>query len=263
MKHALIVIFTALMALASTAQTVELSDSTWITNTAGKFFQNRLISYLDGGATQTKTLLGDTTAVVSRYKTDFINLTGTWANDIEWTSTFTKKVTELIRQDQALTSNIGRSPVKSIVESYKWLPDSTFRIKDGTKQLSIRFTITNAGQLRYKIDTFATRNAILLGKVMRLQNYKNGSSIDLYQFQDDRWRDGTRTVQLYRESIGAQNRGAREAPIPSNFAEVAIDLPITYEGGLVHAYGQWLKYNATKKKWLEAKPPAGIKPQGL
>lgn len=256
-------IIAALWVLPCSAQIVETLDSTWISNTGGIFYQNRLITYLNGESTQTKKRLGDTSQVVSQYKTDFINTTQTWANDIEWTSTFTKRVSELIRQDQAMTTSIGKSPVKKIVESYKWMTDSTFRIKDSSKQRPIRFTITPQGQMRYKIDTFQTRSVTLLGNVMRLGNYLNGGSIDLYRFQDDRWRDAARSVQLYLESVGPQNR-AKEAPTNSNFADAPVDMPavmpVTYEGGLVHTSGTWLKYDNRKKKWIPAKPSPGIKP---
>lgn len=244
---------------SASSQHIQTLDSTWVNNTGGQFFEYRLIQYMSGEEYLTKKKLGDTSQVVSLYKEEFIRSTDTWATDIEWTSTFSKKVTELIRQDQALTTSLGRSPIKTILETHKWMVDSIFKTKEGNKTRAIKFSITNQGNLRYKIDTFATRNATLLGKAIRLSNYLNtGNSLDLYQFRDGRWRDGTRTVQIFLATAGPQYAN-REAP--ANFADVPVELPITYEGGLVHAYGQWLKYDGRKKKWLQAKPTAGIKPQ--
>lgn len=263
MKKLLILALLASLHASTFAQASVTLDSSWIVNTAGVFYEHRLIEFLNGESNLTKKRLGDTAQVVATYRESFTSQTTSWAGDIEWTSTIPKKITELIRQDQSLTATLGKSPVKSILDANKYLVDSTFKTKDGNKTRAIKFTVTQSGILRYKIDTFATRNATILGNALRLNNYLNtGTAIDLYKFRDGRWRDANRSIQIFLQSAGPQSAN-RDMP-PGIFADVPVELvqsPITYEGGLVHAYGLWLRYDTKKKQWVSAKPKAGIIPQ--
>lgn len=249
-----IIFFLLLLAFAAplSAQ-VSVNDSTWIRNEAGIFFEYKTTDYMSGESALIKKKLGDTIQVLNNYKQDFLNITSNWATDVQWTSTITRKVTELIRYDASIAAMLDTSPVKAIIADNLWMVDSTFKIKSGSAAKNIRFTVNAAGVLRYKIDTFATRTAIMLGSIIRLNNYLNtGSPLDLYQFPDKRWRDITRAVQLYTVYVGS---ATREAPPPAEPISPAAPAFATFDGGVVLLNGKYWKYNGTKKKWLPAPAP--------
>ena len=262
MKNAIISILLLTFFSAHAQQVVSL-DSSWVVNSGGIFFEHRLIEFLNGESTLTKKRLGDTLQVVNSYKDNFIQQSSSWATDIEWTSSFKGKVTELIRQDAALTTTLGKSPVKAILVSNKILADSSFRIKESGKPAKvINFTISAQQVLRYNIDTFAQRTAVCLGNTLRLNNYLNsGQPLDLYKFKDGRWRDGTKTVQVFLQSAGPQNAQNRDPGV--FFVEAPVDLSIIYEGGIVLNKAEWVKYDSKKKKWVRGAAQKPIIPVKL
>lgn len=230
-------------------------DSSWTVNVGGVFFTDRLVQYANGSSTLTRTRLGDTTQLINTTVDQFKRISDSWATDVEYTSSFPGKIREFVRQDQAMLASLGRSPIKSIVAAGDRVSvDSTYKIKSNGSAKTIRFSVTAAGVLRYKIDTFTIRTVSLLGGAMRLNNYLNtGASVDLYRFQDGRWRDATRSIQVYLQSEGpaAQNRAVQDvAAAPIEGEAIAAQEIATFDGGIVFAGGKYWKWNASKKAWV-------------
>jgi hypothetical protein len=63
MKNTIIVFLFAFITTAQ-AQTI-IQDSSWLTQTSGIYFANRLQTYDNGNSALTTTKVGDTTAVIS------------------------------------------------------------------------------------------------------------------------------------------------------------------------------------------------------
>lgn len=262
MKYALL--FALLSATALSAQSTPAIDSTWTVNVAGVFYSDHMVQRIDGSSVLTRTRLGDTTQVLNTYVEQFKEKTRSMATDIEWTSSFPTVIKELIRQDAAVNTTVGRSPIKQIVAKQNYIQvDSIYKIKHtGSPAKTIKFSVTAAGQMRYKVDTFTIRNVSMLGDVMRLNNYQNsGNAMDLYLFTDRRWRDATRSVQVYQQADGpgVQNRAA-PADNPETI-EITGDGIITvkpssilYQGGYALVSGKFYKYNIKAKKWVVSKP---------
>lgn len=252
MKNTLIIIALSCACFNVSAQRSISTDSTWITNSGGNFYSYHLVAYSNGEETTTKTLLGDTTQYVSKFQEAFVSQASNWANDIEITSDYRRRITELIRQDAAIIQQVGRSPLRNMLAPVATsLVDSTWKIRIDGKNKAFRFTVTAAGALRYKADTAVVRSVTYIGDVMRLTNWLgSGQSLDLYKFDDGRWYSTTRQVQLYLERVGPQNR-TKELPEPLPIP--APPVAVVFDGGLVYSSGQYWRWSSAKKAWVTTK----------
>lgn len=251
-----------MMAYSLAAQRAITKDSTWVTNSAGAFFENHEVLYSNGESTRTTTLLGDTAQVVSKYIDDLSRRTDAMANDVQITSDFARQVKEIVRQDAPIATLLGISPLKRMLAPVDTaLVDSTYRIRIGNATKNFKFSLTAQGVLRYKVDTFPTRTANYLGRVIRLNNWlESGDALDLYQFSNNRWYNQIRSVQLFLQSVGPQNRSAE--PDIAGLRE-PLPVPILYDGGLALISGAWYRYDAKKKTWVKAASPTKPQPAKL
>jgi hypothetical protein len=116
----------------------------------------------------------------------------------------------------------GQARLSQFQDRYqKILLDSAWRIRiDGAAGKNIVFSITNAGALRYKIDTMATRSAVLLGQVMRLTNFAgSGQPIDLYLIAPRQYASSDRRIVI--RLANAPGAARREAAPPANAPDPA------------------------------------------
>jgi len=206
MKRKLVFVILAIIALLltlpllSTAQRQVVIDSTWIDNAGGVFFENHITVYSngeqDGGY---RRRIGDTTALNNISAAKMEGTAESFATDIRIVSEFPAKIKELIRQGAAITAITGTSPIRLIQNKYQQVfIDTAWQVRsDGGAKRNIVFSVTAQGVFRYKIDTLQTRNAVLVGQVLRLRNYLNtGHDIDLYKIQDYRYASADRRVIL-------------------------------------------------------------------
>ena len=203
MKKVFLFISFALIWASAIAQFTPI-DSTWNSNVNGVFFENRLIRYETGNSTLTANRIGDTLQVVSGQVSMIQEKAASIAADMEVVSKSPDQTTELIRISNATKLKMKRAPVDEIVAAKRgYFVDSIFSIRDGSVTRKVVFSFTAQNVFRYKIDTFAIRQATCLGNILRLQNYLNtGKSLDLYLFKNARWYSSTRTVQLYTKGVG-------------------------------------------------------------
>lgn len=255
-----------LLPLTLLAQRVLTTDSTWIANANGLFYEHRLLEYSSGESTKSVTLLGDTSSVVNKYIDDLRRRTDAMATDVQVTSDFARQVREIVRQDGPIATLLGISPLNRLVAPVgAALVDSTYRVRFNGATKTFRFSLTNQGALRYRADTFPARPANYLGRVLRLNNWLNsGDPLDLYQFSNGRWHNSVRTVQVFLQSAGPQNRSASSAPEPDIAGlREPLTAPVLYEGGFAFLDGQWYKFNPKQRAWAKATAPAKPKPAKL
>lgn len=223
MKKTTFSLLATLISFAAFAQRIVVVDSSWITNESGHFFDNHITIYntgeQEGGY---KRLIGDTTTLVTAFSGKIEGRGENFATDARAVSGFPAAVKELIRQDAAITALTGQSPIKAIQAKYQHIfTDSAYQIrKDGGAFAPVTFTVNAQGNLRYKIDTLPNRNAILLGEVIRLNNFYNTTQdVELYRIRDYFYTSLDRRISLRLVGSSNLNRSApaRDAstPIPA------------------------------------------------
>lgn len=194
------------------AQKDIVTDSTWITSSGGKFYENHIVRYStgeeDGGY---KRLLGDTAQVLSRNITRIEQQAELLANDARVVMEFPAKIKELIRSDAAISALLGQSPIDSLRRKYSApLVDSSWTIRSGGQARDIVFSVNAQGGLRYKIDTLQTRNAVVLGGVLRLNNYLGGDDMPLYKVRDGFYASIDKGIVLKPAGAAQANRNILE-----------------------------------------------------
>lgn len=188
------------------AQTV-VQDSSWLTINSGMYFANRLQTYDNGNSTLSTTKVGDTTAVISGAINVYRSAASSMASDAILLSANGAKIREIIRQDNVLQAQIGKSALNQIAMqvdtstvSGKYFTASGWTIKDGAdaaKNIVFSFNpTTNA--FRYKIGSETVRLSYCLGSVIRLVNYgTTGRALDFYRAPGGRWV----TIDLQQQLI--------------------------------------------------------------
>lgn len=204
MKNTIIIFL--LCTTSMSAQTI-IQDSSWLTQSSGVFFANRLQTYDNGNSTLTTTKVGDTTAVVQGAINVYRSAASTMASDAILLSANFAKIREIIRQDALLQAQVGKSALNQIAMqvdtstvSGKYFTASGWTIKDGAdaaKTIVFSFNpTTNA--FRYKIGSETVRISYCLGNVIRLVNYgTTGRALDFYKAPNGRWV----TIDLQQQLI--------------------------------------------------------------
>lgn len=204
MKNIIILILFCVTSL--NAQTI-VQDSSWLTQTSGIYFANRLQTYDNGNSVLTSTKVGDTTAVVQGAINVYRSAASTMASDAILLSGNGAKIREIIRQDGLLQTQVGKSALNQIAVQVdtstltgKYFTASGWTIKDGAAAAqNIVFSFnptTNA--FRYKIGSETVRLSYCLGNVIRLVNYgTTGRALDFYRAPGGRWV----TIDLQQQLI--------------------------------------------------------------
>jgi hypothetical protein len=208
MKNIIVkLIFFFLCVTSLNAQTI-VQDSSWLTQTSGIYFANRLQTYDNGNSVLSVTKVGDTTAVVQGAINVYRSQASTMASDAILLSSNGAKIREIIRQDGLLQTQVGKSALNQIalqvdtstVPNAKYFTVAGWTIKDGAAAAqNIVFSFnptTNA--FRYKIGSETLRLSYCLGNVIRLVNYgTTGRFLDFYRAPGGRWV----TIDLQQQLI--------------------------------------------------------------
>lgn len=226
-----ILIFLLILPALLPAQKEITTDSTWITNAGGLFYENHITRYStgeeEGGY---KRLLGDTAQVLSKYTTRIEQQAELLSNDARVVMEFPAKIKQLIRLDGAITALLGSSPVDSLRRKYAAsLVDSSWTIRSGGQARDIVFSVNAQGVLRYKIDTLPTRSAVILGGVLRLNNYLGSTDdVPLYKVRDGFYATIDKGIVLKPAGAAQANRTIIDPVIPSPAPDTTIkQLPKT------------------------------------
>lgn len=182
MKHT--IIFALLLcSLSAFAQRTTLSDTSFITNNAGRFFENRLIVYSNGESSAVVTLVGDTAAVQSLYR-NAVNVEGRQLGAAIAIVRNRVAIQNTIRRISATcktATGLSVDQVSFAEKGAQWLGESmTFTNATNTRAATI--TQQPDGTLRITIGTDAPRVMQLYeDSTIRIQGYPSGSSV-LYIF---------------------------------------------------------------------------------
>lgn len=176
---------------AAFAQKEVQPDSTWLTNNAGVFIENRLIQYDDGTYLQTGKIIGDTAKLIESARRIVSERAESMAADVAIVSGYSKDIAELIRRANSVETAVGSSTYQPdtattlIVNPLRAIAtDLLADMQTGTWQIgqnTVVFSMTAGGQARYKLGTEPTRNCSVLGNVVRMNNYLGGGSVDLFR----------------------------------------------------------------------------------
>jgi hypothetical protein len=204
MKNTIIIFLLCVTSMS--AQTI-VQDSSWLTQTSGIFYANRLQTYDNGNSVMTSTKVGDTTAVVQGAINVYKSAASTMASDAILLSGNGAKIREIIRQDGLLQTQVGISALNQIAVqvdtstvSGKYFTASGWTIKDGAAAAqNIVFSFNpSTGAFRYKIGSETVRLSYCLGNVIRLVNYgTTGRALDFYRAPGGRWV----TIDLQQQLI--------------------------------------------------------------
>ena len=246
-----IFIFLALMPVFAFGQQKEtVSDSSWIANRNGIFYQLRAVVYSNGEESTTAVPLGDTVQTVQKFRDNIRNAAATFATDAQIVSGYRLQITELIRFGRTLPGIIGKSPLDSLrADQQNLLVTSGWTLRTDGTSTGIRFRVTAQGAFQWKADTTTTwRAAAFLGGVIRV-NSLNGYTTDFFRNAKGRWTTISQqyTIRPPGDVAARATDDIPEEPAPAS------DVPKTelLAGGKVRIGELLYMYNSKTKKWVQ------------
>jgi len=204
MKQILFAIF--IFPIVLQAQDITL-DTSYILKTNNTYYNVRKTVYSDGSGSEVTTFIGDTTALLTKYQSAFVQKSDQMAADIAQVTKYPGHIKQMLNDDNEVTLITGESPQRAVQNVYQepFLQDAwTFTGH------TILFTLNAQGALRYAVDGGATKAAYLFGSTIRLNNYPTtGESIDLYLISTGLYTTADKKIRLkYTKPGGATKRAA-------------------------------------------------------
>ena len=193
MKH--ILFFCAILSAHIAIGQVVTLDTTYITNTAGKYYKVHRVVYDNGAYAEDAQLAGDSLKLYQQGKGYISNLAATFASDINSTWNFSQRITAIFRESDRIQSLTGRNPVDSLRADNEALWLGSWNVRGDTQQV-ITISKISTGAYRWRIGTGTLRVAQpIANTVIRLNNYPvSGRSTDFFRIAGDRYiqADGKR-----------------------------------------------------------------------
>ena len=194
MKHILSFFLLTICATIS-AQTVTL-DTTYITNSAGKYYKVHRVVYSDGAYAEDAQLAGDSLQLYQQGKGYIANLAATFASDINSTWNYSRRITAIFRESDRIQALTGRNPVDSLRADNEAFWIGSWNVRGDTSQVIAISKNTTTGAYRWRIGTSAFRTAQpIANTVIRLNGYPtSGTFTDFFRISGDRYiqADGKR-----------------------------------------------------------------------
>ena len=194
MKHIFSLFVLAFFAVAIEAQTVVI-DTTYISNTGGKYYKVHRIVYDNGAYAEDAQLAGDSLQLYQNGKGYISNLAATFAADINSTWNYSQRITAIFRESDRIQSLTGRNPVDSLRANNESLWMGTWNMRGDTQQTIVISKIAT-GAYRWRIGTGTLRVAQpIANTVIRLNNYPvSGKFTDFFRISGNRYiqADGKR-----------------------------------------------------------------------
>jgi hypothetical protein len=193
MKHILFfcAFFTAHIAIG---QVVTL-DTTYITNTAGKYYKVHRVVYDNGAYAEDAQLAGDSLQLYQNGKNFIADRASMFAGTIATTYDFSRLITAIFRESDRIQSLTGRNPVDSLRADNEALWLGSWNVRGDTQQVIV-ISKAATGAYRWRIGTGTLRVAQpIANTVIRLNNYPtSGKFTDFFRISGDRYiqADGKR-----------------------------------------------------------------------
>ena len=211
MKHYFLILFAALFATDSFAQKSVLSDTSYISNLSGKFYETSETKYDNGEQLRTVTLIGDTAQVQLLYANIANTETRQMAAAVALTNTRNKLNSKIQRLSNTCNTTTGKTIfayLQQLNES-KWIDTTAAQnnpviitFKDGTISKALVVTKASQSVLKCKIGTDALRTFQLFGEgSIRIIDYPaNGQNLYLYNIDNKAFTDYSGTIILTRKT---------------------------------------------------------------
>lgn len=242
-----LVLFLPAMAFGQNKEIV--TDSSWIVNRNGIFYQLRAQVFSNGEESTTAVPLGDTIQTVQKFRDNIRNTVATFASDAQITSGYRLQVTEILRYGRSLPPILGKSPIDSLRNDQKNLLDQGWAIHSGGSSTGLRFRVTAGGVFQWKADTTSTwRAAAFLGGVIRLNTFQ-GYTEDFWRTPKGRWVSANQRYTIRPPGdIAARDIAdiPEDNPAPADPAPPKTEL---LAGGIVRIGEVLYKFNSRSKKW--------------
>lgn len=192
MKHAFFIKIStaALMPLFAFSQgIVTTKDSTWQIAANGAFYEVRLVEYSNGESSLNRSLIGDTASVFRGYLAEFEAAGNRMANAAHEARTNDKEIREILQRRDSILAKFGRDATDTLAAKYAGpLLASGWVVYEDTAATDVAFSVNAQGQLRYQITGYPVRNAFVISRTLRLQNYKaTGRPLDIYAAPGGNW----------------------------------------------------------------------------
>lgn len=195
------ILFFLLLSLGVSAQET-VSDTTYLTNTLGVFYENNRVVYADGRTITTTTPIGDTLTALNVFVERYNSKVNTLAADVKVVRQYRGVTSQILKDDASILAVLGKSPLKQLQDTYanQLLGDWALQ-SPGNANVNIKFTINASGQLRYLVTGSTSKQAIVLSQqCVKLNSYpSSGNNIDLFQINSKRWSDANGRTLLIRK----------------------------------------------------------------
>lgn len=210
-----------------------VSDSAYITSSAGRFTANRAIGYDNGNGQVISQFLGDTSQAFTLLLQGLKEKANSLAADAAVVSRYRGVINDMGREATAIRTATGRSPLDTI-RRYEYAPMQVdgWRIRTLTGTNAITFSVNAQGTTRWRTDTAAQARALqFFGPIIRLQAFPAaGGSTDLYRLRNGNYVNLDRTVVLLRPGAATQPSASRSAEPPSTARSVAAPPELSSSG---------------------------------
>ena len=200
-----------LLAQIATAQKTVLSDTSFITNNAGKFFETKETIYSNGESERVTNLIGDTSQVLTMYANAANVETKQFAACVAVVNGRNKSVQKVSRLSNTCNATTGKTIwnyLQSINEPL-WIDTSATKnkpinitFKDGQNTKALVVTKLANGSWRAKIGTDAIRVFQLFGEgAIRILDYPTaGNNLHLWNIDNKIFTDYTGSIVLTRNN---------------------------------------------------------------
>ena len=232
MKQALFIqiFIAALMPLFAFSQsigtvTVVTKDSTWQVAANGAFYEVRLVEYSTGESSMNRRLIGDTASVFRGYLAEFEAAGNRMANVANEARTNDKEIREILQRRDSILAKFNRDITDTMTAKYGGpLLTSGWVVYEDTAALDVVFTVNAQGQLRYQITGYPVRNAFVISRTLRLQNYKaTGRPLGIYAAPGGNWGSADDRVRMRFPGNQGLNRAVSAQPKPAENSGVLIE----------------------------------------
>lgn len=195
-KLLFLLLFAPIAALAQNNEPV--SDTSYFIKQGAKFYGVQTKIYADGSELTVKTLVGDTTELVSGMKDRITGQAMSMAVDARYVSTSRKRLNDLLRESDQVLALTGIDPQKEVEVEYSApFLESGWTVKNGGARVPITFSMSAQNNLRYSLNGGANKQVDLCGSVIRLRDFTGTAAIELYQLKSGgKWVDLNRSVTL-------------------------------------------------------------------
>lgn len=193
MKHTFVILLSFIFA-TSNAQSVVL-DTTYITNSAGRYYKLHRVVYDNGAYSEDAQLAGDSLQLYQNGRNYIADLASQFAGTIANTWNYSQRITAIFRESDRIQALTGRNPVDSLRADNEALWLGTWNVRGDTQQV-VTISKISTGAYRWRIGTGTLRVAQpIANTVIRLNNYPvSGKFTDFFRISGDRYiqADGKR-----------------------------------------------------------------------